>query len=107
MNLRLSRPVRGDVRRCGAVLLCLGEMLLDLPAARTRGLQIGRRVAADVRLSAAAALDLIAEGGQAGGKFRAVHSGQIRLRLVELPRLERASLPVLPLGDVEEDDVRV
>src|SRR5439155_10960391 len=87
------------------VLLC--EMFLDLPAARTRRLQILFAVAFDFRLAALAALDLIAKFFQPMGQFRAVHCCRILLRLVEFPWLYRVCLAVVGLGKIENDDVGV
>ena len=102
-----SRVVRGDLRRPGAALTVRWQLLLDLLAARTRGLQILRRVAANLRLAAVAALDLVAQGGEARRQLRAVHRRRVGLRLVEFARLERAGAPVVAFGHIEDHDVRV
>ena len=54
-----------------------------------------------------APLDLVAQGGQARGEFRAVDGRRVLLRPVQLLRLERARLAVAPLRHVEEHDVGV
>ena len=86
-QLSFSRLVRGDLRCTCSSLVLLCEMFLDLPAARTRRLQILFAVAFDFRLAALAALDLIAKFFQPMGQLRAIHRCRILLRLVEFPWL--------------------
>ena len=99
--------MRRDLSRPRASLTGALQVGLDLLAARARGLEILGRVAADLGLVAGAALDLVAQGGQACGELGAVHGRGVGLRLEELARLQRAGAPVGSFGQIERHDVRV
>ena len=90
-----------------AAMLALRELVLNLLAARTRRVQVVLRVAADLRLAARAALDLVAQRLEPRGQLRPVHRRRVCLALVELARLQRADVAVLRAREVEDDDVGV
>ena len=60
VELGFSCLVRCDLRRRGALSVCFGQVLLNLLATRTEGVEVLARVATDLRLTAAATLDLVA-----------------------------------------------
>jgi hypothetical protein len=74
--------VRGDLRRACTSHALLGEMLLDLLTARTRGLKVFPRVAPDLRLAALARLDLVTVLLQAQRQLRAIDRRRVLLRAV-------------------------
>ena len=88
--LGLPRLVRGDLGGPGAVLVLLREIGLDLLASRTGRLQVGRRVALNLRLAVVATLDRIAQVLQTDRQLRAIDRRRVLLRLVQLARLQRA-----------------
>jgi hypothetical protein len=82
-------------------------MRRDLLPPRARGLEIRRRVAANLRLAARAALDLVPESDESVREFGAVDCGRERLTPKQLPRLQRSDPTVRRLGQIEDADVRV
>ena len=92
VELRFARLVRRDLRRCGALSIRFGQVVLDLLATRAGRVEVLARVAADLWLAAATALDLVTERGQSRGQLRSVDRRGVLLRPVELARLERTRL---------------
>src|SRR5579864_6959186 len=105
VKLRFARVVGRDLGGSGPSLLFLRQMFLDLPAAWARGLEILRRVTADLRLPALAAVDLIAQLSQVRRQLRTVDGGRILLRSIELPRLEGVGLALIGFREIEEHGV--
>ena len=105
--LLVPGAVRCNLSRRGTVHSLLPLVILHLLPARTRRLQIFPRVTLDLRLSVLAALQLVAELLQARCQLRAVDCRAVVLRGVQLMRLHGAGLPVLALGDIEDNGVGV
>ena len=66
-----------------AVYVVLFQVLFDLLAARTARLQVFRRVSTDLRRSAFARLDLVAEFLQPRCEFRTIDGGCVLLALIQ------------------------
>ena len=103
----LARLVGRDLRRVRTVQLRLVQMVLDLLPALARGLEVLRRVPADLGLPALASLDVVAELLQTQGQFRSVDRRGVLLGLIEFPGLERARVALGRLRDVEDHHMRV
>src|SRR5712691_1957287 len=64
VGLGLSGLVRRDLRGCGTLSVLVGQVCLNLLTARAGGIEVLARIAADLGLPAATALDVVAQGGQ-------------------------------------------
>ena len=107
IELRFPCLVRRDLYGCSSLLLLLRKMILDLLATWTRCLDVLVAVHRDFRLTTFAVFDLVAQGGEPHGELRPVHRRRILLRLVQLPRLQRADLCLDRVRQIEDHDVRV
>src|SRR6185437_6419921 len=76
-------------------------------AARARGVKVLLRIALDLRCSALTRLNLVSEAAELVGKMGLIDGGRVALRLEETPLLKRPHLPILALGHIEDDDMRV
>ena len=107
MTLGFTGLMRRNLGGFRPAVVALRELVLNLLPARTRGVHVVLRVAADLRLAAGAAIDLVAQRLEPDGQLRPVHRRHIRLALVEFARLQRTDVAVLRARDVEDDDVGV
>ena len=80
VELGFSRLVRRDLRRRGALSIRFGQVFLDLLAARAGRVEVLARVAADLGLAAATALDLVTEGGQSRRQLGPIDRRRVLLR---------------------------
>src|SRR5665213_2414321 len=88
VTLRLARPMRRNLGSRRALMIAFREVRLDLLASGARRFEVRVAVAPNFRLAARPTVDVVAEGGQATRQFRPVERGRIRLRPIELARLE-------------------
>jgi hypothetical protein len=105
--LAVAGAMRGNLRRARTLSADLLQVFFDLDTTRARCLQILLRVALDLRLAMLAAFNLIAYALKSHCKLGAVHAGRILLRLKQAALLQCACLPIVTLGHVENDRVRV
>jgi hypothetical protein len=99
--------MRGDLGGLRAVVPLLGEVLLNLLAARTGRVEVRVGVARDLKLSKGATLNLVAERVEPGGKLGPVDGRRVPLGPVELSWLKGAGVARLRFGHVKDDDVGV
>jgi hypothetical protein len=99
--------VRGDLCGLGAAEPATSDGHDDLLAAETGGIKVLLRIAFDLRRAALAGLNLVTETAELVGEMGLIDSGREVLRLEKAALLKRPHLSILPLGHVEDDDVRV
>src|SRR5712664_430539 len=97
--------MRRNLRRGRSASAGLRELVLDLLAPWTRGVEIRLGEAADLGLPAGAAINLIAQADQPARQLGSIEGRGVRLRRIELPRLERAGFTGGPLRHVKNNDV--
>src|SRR5438552_2643832 len=82
VDLGLSGLVRRDLRSGGALSVLVGEVCLNLVTARAGGVEVLARIAADLGLPAATALDFVAQGRQSRRQLGSVHRRRVLLRAI-------------------------
>ncbi len=105
--LAIAGAMSSNLRRTRTVSSNLLQVFFDLHTTRTRCLQILLRISLDLRLPMLAAFELIAEALQPHRKLGSVYRRRILLRLEQAALLQRARLPILPFGHIEDHSVSV
>jgi hypothetical protein len=84
-----------------------GQVVFDLLTAWAGCLEVLARVAANLGLAAATALDLVTKRGQSRRQLGSVHRRRVLLRPIQLPRLQRAHRAVSRFRQIEDDGMRM
>src|SRR5258705_9181479 len=107
VELGFSGLVGRDLRGGGALPILAGQVCLNLLTPRAGGVEVLARVAADLGLPAATALDLVTERAQSRRQLGPIYGGRILLCAIQLTRLQRTDRPAGGLRPIEDHCVRV
>ena len=104
MNLlAVSRRVRGNLGSLLSTAAGTLQILTNLLAPRAGSVEVFLGIALDLRRSASANGDFVAEILQSVGQFGLIDGGRELLRSEKALRLDRPRLTILALGQIEDD----